>query len=326
MKRFLAILVLAAGLSAAGLCARADVVDGIVATVGTEVILHSELVEEIMPFLSDLQKKTSDADEFNRQAQSQLRQALDQAVDNKILLRESLLAGLEVKGDAVEIRLGDIKKRFASNEDFLKEIEKAGMTMSDLRDRVRKQILAVSMRMRKHQQFEKEAQVSEADTAAYYKANPDKFAHAERVQARRIFLAAGQDEQEQGQVRARLEELKKQIDGGADFAELAKTYSSGPEAAQGGLVGWVTRSGDLVPHLEEALFALPEGGVTDVLRTEFGLVLMKVEKKEGAGTGSLDEARKVIEPELRAKIAEEKYAKWIGEMRKRSRVRIFLSS
>ena len=40
---------------------------------------------------------------------------------------------------------------------------------------------------------------------------------------------------------------------------------------------------------------------------------------------SLDEARKVIEPELRAKAAEEKYKKWIGELRKRSRVRVFLS-
>jgi parvulin-like peptidyl-prolyl isomerase len=158
----------------------------------------------------------------------------------------------------------------------------------------------------------------------YYKENEKKFAHPERVSLRRIFLAAGTDPQERAQAKARLEEVRKQLDAGADFAELAKTYSAGPEASQGGLMGWVTKDG-LVQHLSDAAFSLPEGDVSNPLETEGGVVLLKVDKKEPAGTISLDEARKQIEPELRDKFAEEKYKKWIGELRKRSRVRIFLS-
>ena len=83
--------------------------------------------------------------------------------------------------------------------------------------------------------------------------------------------------------------------------------------------------GDLVKELADAAFSLPESGVSDVIETEFGVVLLKADKKVAAGTMTLDEARKVIEPELRAKGAEQKYKKWISELRKRSRVRIFLS-
>jgi len=324
MKRFSRCLTAAILLSLGSLCAQAELVDGIAATVGPEVILHSELVMEIAPFLRNLQQSATSDEEFNRQAQGELRKALDEAVNVKILLREALLAGLEIQEDAVEERIAEIKKRFATEAEFLKEMEKAGETMSDFRQRIRKQILAMSMAVRKRRQFEKEAQVSETEMAQYYKENEKKFAHPERASLRRIFLAAGTDPQERTQAKARLEEVRKQIDAGADFAELAKTYSTGPEAPQGGLMGWVTKDG-LVPNLSDVAFSLPEGGVSSPLETEGGVVLLKVEKKEPAGTIALDEARKQIEPELRAKFAEEKYKKWIGELRKRSRVRIFLS-
>ena len=305
--------------------ASAELVDGVAATVGTEVILHSELVKEIVPFLNNLRKSAASDAEFDRQADAQLRVALEEAIDNKILLREALLAGLEIKDKAVEERIAEIRKRFNSDEEFQKELERVGETMSDFRERVRKQILAISMGSRKHHLFEKEADVSEAQIAQYYTDNKDKFAHPARVELRRIFVAAGADPQERAKAKARLEDLKKQIDGGADFAELAKANSAGPEAAEGGLAGWVTHD-DLVKALADAAFALPVGGVSDALETEFGVVLLKVEKKQAEGTLSLDDARKEIEPELRKKFAEEKYKKWMSELRKRSRVRIFLAA
>ncbi|MCX5758028.1 MAG: peptidylprolyl isomerase [Candidatus Hydrogenedentes bacterium] len=140
-----------------------------------------------------------------------------------------------------------------------------------------------------------------------------------------MFLEAKQDTNERAQVEARMAEIKKQADGGWDFAALAKTYSAGPEASDGGLVGWVTRDG-LVKELADVAFSLPEGGISNVLSTQFGLVILKVEKKEAAGALTLDEARKQIEPQLRAKAAGEKFKTWMTEQRKRSRVRIFLNS
>ena len=301
----------------------AETVDGVVATVGPEVILESEIMQEIAPIVNDLRKSVTDPKVYQEKVQEQVHLALEQAVDYKILLREAKMAGIEVKDDAVEERIGEIKKRFKSTEEFNKELEKAGETLSDFRNRARKQILAIMMGMKKRREFEKAAEVTETDVQKYYEENKEKFSHPERVQVRRIFLAAGKDSKERKSAKGRLEEIKKQLDAGADFAELAKNHSTGPEAEKGGLLGWVNR-GDLVKELEDGAFALPAGAISKVLETEGGFVLLKVEKKEESGTMSVEEARTQIEPELRAKFAGAKFDKWMSELRKRSRVRIFL--
>ena len=320
MKKIAVFAVMAFGVSFG---AYAELVDGIVATVGTEVILQSEIMQEIAPTLQDLRKSTKDEATFNAQADEAVRQALDQAIEHKILLREAMLAGLEITDDQVEERITEIKKRFSSADEFNKELEKAGETISDFRGRVKKQIMAISMGLRKRKEFEKAAEVTEDAVNTYYQENQSKFAHSERVQVRRIFLEASADKKVRAQVKQRIGGLKKQLDDGADFAELAKANSSGPDAAQGGLLGWISR-GDLVKNLEDAAFALPEGGVSDVIETDFGFTILKVEKKESAGTPALDDVRTKIEPELRAKYADEAYQKWMNELRKRSRVRIFM--
>lgn len=303
--------------------ASAETVDAIVATVGNEAILQSELVQEIAPALEALRQTATNEAEFNKMAEERLREALDQAIESKMLLREAMLAGTEIREEAVEEQLAGLKKRFSSNEEFLKQLEEAGETLSDLRTRLRKQLLAIVVGRQKRLAFEDEVEVNEDDVVKYYNENRDKLTHPERVRVRRIFLKAGSGEQEKATVKARMQELKSQLDAGASFVELAKTYSAGPDAEEGGLLGWVAR-GDLVENLDSAAFSLAEGAVSDVLETEFGYVLLFVEKKEAAGTPALEEARTDIEPELRAARADEKYDKWISELRKRSRVRVFI--
>jgi len=303
--------------------AQADTLDAIFATVDKEVILRSDIMREIGPFLDDLRQTAASEADFSRQAQARLRAALDQAVENKILLREALLAGLEVSDEQVEARVEEIRKPYASQEAFLQVLEEFGETMSDFRTHVRKQILAISMGMRKRRQLEQEAVVSEAEVARYHEANSDRFTRPERVRVRRLFLAAGQDAQGRAVAKARLDALRDELNQGADFAALAEAYSEGPEAEEGGLMGWVVR-GDLVGTLEEAVFALAQGETSAVAETEFGFHLLKAEQKETAGIPSLEEVRTEIEPELRAQYAEKRYAKWIAELRKQSRVRIFL--
>lgn len=303
--------------------AGAEIIDAVLATVDNEVILRSDIMREIGPYLGNLRLTARNEDEFNQSAEAQVRAALDQAVENKILLREALRAGLEVTDEQVEERIEEIRKRYPSNEEFHKVLEEAGETMSDFRTHVRKQILAIAMGMRKRRAFEEEALVSEGAVAQYYQDHKQECARPERVRLRRIFLSANQDPGNRAQGRARLAGLREELEAGADFAALAKAYSEGPEAENGGVVGWAAR-GDLVEELETAAFALAEDEISDIVETEFGFHVLKAEQKEEAGVPSLEELRTEIEPELRRQYADERYATWMGELRKRSRVRIFL--
>jgi len=109
---------------------------------------------------------------------------------------------------------------------------------------------------------------------------------------------------------------------GGDFAAVAKAYSKGPNAEEGGVIGWVVR-GDLVKVLEEAAFALPVGGISEVLESPGGFHVLRVTERQEAGQATLEDVRKDIEPKLRAEIAAERYRQWIQELRKESRVRVF---
>ncbi|MBI2425161.1 MAG: peptidylprolyl isomerase [Candidatus Hydrogenedentes bacterium] len=305
--------------------ARAAMVDSIVATVDTEVILYSELMEELAPYLASLQQGGADAASYERDARKALEDTLAKAIEQRILYREAQLAGHSIPDDVVEDRLATYKQQYGSEEEFNQALTETGQTLSEFRDNLKRQILAISMGLNKRRALEAEAVVSAADMAQYYQDNTESFRRPERVLLRRIFLACGaeQPEAEQAKVRARLDAIRDELNAGASFEDLATKYSEGPASEVGGLVGWQAR-GELVPELESVAFSLQPGEVSAPVQTQFGFALMTVDQREEAGLASLDEVRTEIEPLLRSNYAEERYQLWMDDLKKRSRVQVFL--
>lgn len=302
--------------------AHGGTVDEIMATVDKEAILRSDVLEEIGPLLRDMRQSMA-PEAFEAEADKVMREALDKAIENKILFREATAAGAKIEDKDVEERLDKVRSQYKTAEEFNKVVAESGETMSDFRERLRKQILAISFGVAKHRQFEKDAVVSESEISQYYQDHQSEWSRPERVKARRIFLQAPKDAAVRDKAKAQLAALKDELGLGADFGELAKQHSQGPEAADGGLMGWVSR-GDLVGDLDAALFALAPGSTSDVLETEFGVLILKVEEKQEAGSAPYDEVRNEIEPILRRKYADERFSTWMAELRKKSLVREFL--
>jgi peptidyl-prolyl cis-trans isomerase C len=102
--------------------------------------------------------------------------------------------------------------------------------------------------------------------------------------------------------------LKAEIDGGADFAEVAKANSSDGSAASGGDLGWFG-PGQMVPEFEAAVMTMEVGQVAGPVQSQFGWHLIKLNDKRETSPPALEEARPVIEDQLRqealqARIAE----------------------
>ncbi|QRN81550.1 MAG: peptidylprolyl isomerase [Nocardiopsis sp. BM-2018] len=303
------ILGLALSLGAAIAPAQTQVIDEVVAIVDTEPILRSDLLAEVAM--------------LETERDMALREVLDRAIEQKILYRQARLSGLEVPDTAVEERLDTIRASYDSNDQFLRALREAGETIADFRETLRKQMLALAMGMRKRQEFERAVTVTESDMRQYYHDNQERFAKPERIRVRRIFLGAGRDAGERAAVRGRLEELRQEILDGGDFGALARAHSEGPDADNGGLVGWVGR-GDLVEPLDSVVFGLATGEVSEIAETEWGFHVLRAEERLEAGGASYEEVRTEIEPIIRAEAANERYQRWMDELRKRSRVRILM--
>lgn len=108
-------------------------------------------------------------------------------------------------------------------------------------------------------------------------------------------------------------ELKAQVDGGADFAELAKANSTDTgSGANGGDLGWF-RKGMMVKPFEDAVVAMTAGTVSDPIKTDFGWHIIKLNEVRDAAKPAIDEVREELAAEIEQKAVEAHIAKVTGE-------------
>ena len=133
--------------------------------------------------------------------------------------------------------------------------------------------------------------LSSDDLQRFYRRNLDLYETAEQVKAAHILLRIDKDADQQT-TKKRIEfaqQLLKQLKDGADFAQLAKSHSDDTSNAnKGGSLGTFTR-GVMVPEFEKAAFALNPGQISDIITTQFGLHIIKVEEHIESGVKSLVE-------------------------------------
>lgn len=149
-------------------------------------------------------------------------------------------------------------------------------------------------------------EVSEEQLLERYQETVESYTRVEsRVASHILFtMEDGISEQESGQVRDRLLELRVQITAGDDFATLAREYSQDPgSATDGGNLGEIEK-GMMVQPFETALYALQVGEVSEPIKTAFGWHLIKLEQVSGGGTSPFDEVRADVEDQIRSDFAE----------------------
>jgi len=130
----------------------------------------------------------------------------------------------------------------------------------------------------------------------YYQGHQKDYQVPDEVKVSHILIKvdAGADAKTDAAARQKAEDLLKQIKGGANFAALAKANSDDPGSKeQGGELGMIQR-GVTVPAFEKAAFGLQPGQISDVIKTQFGYHIIKVEEKQTAHLKPLDEVRAQI--------------------------------
>jgi peptidyl-prolyl cis-trans isomerase D len=139
-------------------------------------------------------------------------------------------------------------------------------------------------------------QAHEKELKDYYEANRFVYQQPERIRARQILVKVAPDATPEAKAKAmeRAQALLKEVEGGKDFAEVAKASSEDPGTKpSGGDLGWVER-GNWEPALANAAFALEPGKVTQPIETRFGVHLVKVEEKKPAQDKKLEEVQDEI--------------------------------
>jgi parvulin-like peptidyl-prolyl isomerase len=170
-----------------------------------------------------------------------------------------------------------------------------------------------------YEEIGKNAKLDEADVRKYFEAHKAEF---EQVRARHILIRVqgspaavrpGQKDLTEAEALAKAQDLRKRIQAGEDFAQLARQESDDTgSGAKGGDLGFF-RHGQMVPSFEEAAFAMQPGDLSEPVKTPFGYHVIKVEARESK---SFEDVR----PELERRMRPEQAQKTLEELQKKTPV------
>lgn len=143
-------------------------------------------------------------------------------------------------------------------------------------------------------------EVADSQVDAYYHTHMDQYRTPDRVHARHILLSTtGKSDADKVKIKAKAEDLLKQLRAGANFAQLAQSNSEDPgSATKGGDLGWVVR-GQMVKEFEDATFSLKPTEISNVITTQYGYHIIQVLEKEPARLRTLEEVKPEIVNTLR---------------------------
>jgi peptidyl-prolyl cis-trans isomerase SurA len=253
------------------------VVEEIIARVNNEIITRSELEKARAAAAEDAQQDCS-----GRCSQEQLQVAIEdrQKYALRDLIDQSLLAqrgkdmGINVKPEVVK-QLDEI--RVKNNLKDLDELEKAVSSQSvnweDFKNNIENRLLTQEVIRR---EVGSHITIGHDDAMKYYEEHKKDFVRQEQVALRAIEIKTeGKKESEIPELKAKAQKLHDRVKDGEDFGELAKRFSDGSTAQQGGYLG-VYKRGELSKELEDVVFKMKKNEMTDVIETKQGFLILQV--------------------------------------------------
>ena len=284
-KRHVArILVLVSALAATLHAAdRGEIVDRVVAVVEDKAVLQSEIELEYRNRLMQMQR-TALTDEEDRQLREEL---LDAIVGELLLSVHAEKVGITVSDEEVfeevERRIDEGMRMLGGEEAFAKQLEREGLTVEQLRsiwnEKIKTRILSERLM---YSEVNRDVSVTEADVRRYYNEHLSEIPkRPATVSVSQILLLPSASGAIVEGARRRVEEIEEKLLAGTDFAELAREYSEGPSAKNGGSIGYVRLEDLNAPQFEAAVRKLVVGETSGPVLTEFGYHLIKLEDVRG---------------------------------------------
>lgn len=248
---------------------------------------------------------------------------LHRLVDRRLQEQDAEQHGITVTDAELHQALEDIKtrNRFASDEALATALATEGLTLEQYRRQLRSELLVAKLVNR---EVRSTVVISPEETRLYYDQHPEEFALPERVKLRQIFFASpSANAEDHADTRAKAQTVLEQLKNGADFDQMARRYSNGPEAKEGGELGWFT-PGTLMAQLDRVAFTLQDGQISDLIESPQGWHILKMEAREGHRQQTFEQAQEKVHALLMEQRTQQRYEEWFLELRRNAYVDIRL--
>lgn len=329
----IAFLLLAVGLYAD------NIVDEIIARVNSSIITRTDLERGKQQSEEDLKQRFPS--DWQSKWTDRQKDILRDLIDRQLLMEKGKELG--ITGDTETIkRLNELRQQFglASMEDLEKAAQQQGVSYEDFKEQIRTEIVTskvISQEVGSHVARE----ITNSEVQKFYDEHQKELAVPEQVSLAEILVSTQpprpptdeknkdaaqnaplpEDPNRVAEAQAKANDLLAQLRKGAKFDELAKKSSEGTTAAQGGEIGDFKR-GEMAKELEDKIFPLKAGEVTDVIRTRQGFIIFKVIAHQQAGIPPLKDVDNKIRDALYVQKLEPAARAYLTKLREQSFVEV----
>jgi len=297
------------------------VVEEIVARVNNEIITKSELDKARGAAAEDAQQECSGRctpEQLQVAIEDRQKYALRDLIDQSLLAQRGKDMGINVKPEVVK-QLDEIRQKNKIKD--LDEMEKAvtaqGVNWDDFKNNIENRLLTQEVIRR---EVGAHITIGHEDAMKYYEQHKQDYIRPEQVVLRAIEIKTeGKKESEIPELKAKAQKLHDRVKDGEDFAELAKRFSDGETAQQGGFLG-VYKRGELSKELEDIVFKMKKNDLTDVIETKQGFLILQVLEHYDEGEQPFSKVENEIMDHLYSEKMEPALREYLKTLREQSYV------
>jgi parvulin-like peptidyl-prolyl isomerase len=298
---------------------QAEVVERIVAKVNGEIVTKTQLDRELRGVLERLGPAPS-AEEEQRRLTELRQQILDRIIDNILIMQVARERGLRVPPRYFQEYKANIMKEsnIETEDEFLRQLELAGLKEADLQKQFEEGLLVQEIR---RMEVDNKISITEPEVDKYYRDHITEYTEAAKVRLREVVVRFEEGGEAAAEEKAR--RLLQDIQQGADFAEVARRHSDANSREAGGDLGYFEKR-ELAEPLAEVAFQLAPGDISDIIRFESSLRIIRVEEKTEEKTMTLDSVRKEIADALFQEKLQERTVRYLRQLREQAIIEIKL--
>ena len=309
-----------AALEAAGQAPAKEIIERVLVKVNGDIITQSDLEGRQGAVLRMQRANTqgmTDA-QLDKLLAEITPQLIVEAVDELLLLQRGRELGYKLTDERFKQVLEQLKKenKIETEEQFQAALKSENLTLADLRVRMEKG--AIINQVQNNEVFGR-ISVSENEAKAYFEAHKAEFTTPATMMLREILIAVpvnklgfsvGQDEA----AKAKADALHARLKAGESFEKAVADASEAPSKANGGLIGPISLS-DIAPQLQQILAPLKAGDITEVLRTQAGYQIYKVDTLSPVTELPWEQAREEIYSRVGTSKQEAEFTKYLMKVR-----------
>jgi peptidyl-prolyl cis-trans isomerase SurA len=297
------------------------VVEEIIARVNNEIITKSELDKARQESSEDAQQQCAgkcSPEQLQVATEDAQKFALRDLIDRSLLAQRGKDMDINVEADLVK-QLDQIRQqnKLKDMDDLEKAVTAQGINWEDFKSNLKNRLLTQEVIRR---EVGSHINITHDEEMKYYQDHQKDFIKPEQVALSAIEVKTeGKQESEIPDLKAKAQKLHDRIVDGESFDELAKRFSDGATAQQGGYLG-VYKRGELSKELEDIVFKMNRNQITDVIETKQGFLILKVLEHYDEGEQPFDKVENEIQEQLYSQKMEPALREYLKTLREQSYV------